>query len=263
MTHSNKPTLQLLSSYCWLDKDHVKYVKVSEKSLKSIDLEPITLKQVPPIKRRRLNGLSKMAMHTSLGCLEMAECSAQDTLTVFASQHGELNRTITIISDIAKSQEISPKDFSLSVHNASLGLFSIFNNNSNPGTSIAAGSNTFGFGLLEAYNLLTRFPDKKVLLTCFDLKVEAPFDALQPQIEPSYSLSLLVSLDTLSLGTMSLNTQSSAPGHTLSFSFEPAQKAPQTQIPLALAFFDFLHSEQQSSQLATESHQWTLSKHAL
>lgn len=253
MTHSNKPTLQLLSSYCWLDKDHTEYAKVSEHGLKSIDVEPIMLKQVPPIKRRRLNGLSKMAMHTSLNCLEITECSAQDTLTVFASEHGELNRTMTIIGDIASSQEISPKDFSLSVHNASLGLFSIFNKNTNPGTSIAAGSNTFGFALLEAYNLLTRFPDKKVLLTCFDLKVEAPFDALQTQVDPSYSLSLLLSSDT----------NQSQQGRAFSFGFQPSQNSPVEQTALALAFYDFLHSEHESSQLATDSTQWTFTKHAL
>ncbi|WP_343988856.1 beta-ketoacyl synthase chain length factor [Kangiella japonica] len=253
MSHSNKPTLQLLSSYCWLDKDHTRHAKISEKGLKSIDLEPIVLKQVPPIKRRRLNGLSKMAMHTSLSCLETAGVSAQNTLTVFASEHGELNRTISIIEDIASSQEVSPKDFSLSVHNASLGLFSIFNKNTKPGTSIAAGSNTFGFALLEAYNLLTRFPDKKVLLTCFDLKVEAPFDTLQKQTVPSYSLSVLLSLDT----------NQSQPGKAFSFGFRSTQIAPVMQAPLALAFYDFLHNEDESSQLATDRHQWVFTKHAL
>lgn len=252
MNHSNKPCLQLLSSYCWIKKEHLKYVKISESSLKKLDVAPISLTQVPPIKRRRLNGLSKMAMHTSLNCLGIAGFAAQETLTLFASQHGELNRTITIINDITNAQELSPKDFSLSVHNASLGLFSIFNKNTNPGTSIAAGDNTFGFALLEAYNLLIRFPDKKVLLTCFDLKVDPPFDGLQPQTDPSYSISLLLALPQ----------EQSQQGHLLSFSFEAIQKASQTQTPLALSFYDFVESDQESCQLNTDTHQWVFSKHA-
>jgi hypothetical protein len=253
MTHSDKPSMQLLSSYCWLDKEHLKFAKISENTLKYLDVSPISLKQVPPIKRRRLNGLSKMAMHTSLNCLEHAEYSAQETLTLFASQHGELNRTVTIISDITNTQEISPKDFSLSVHNASLGLFSIFNKNTNPGTSVAAGTNTFGFALLEAYNLLTRFPDKKVLLTCFDLQVAPPFDALQTQIDPSYSISLLLSLPQ----------SQSQKGQLLSFSFESLHKTTQTLAPLALAFYDFVQGEEESCQFSTDTHQWLFSKHAL
>ncbi|RDX36976.1 hypothetical protein DZA50_02890 [Kangiella sp. HD9-110m-PIT-SAG07] len=253
MNTDNSLSLQLLSSYCWISEDSLNNCKYPESLLNYVDLEVISIKQIPPIKRRRLNGLSKMAMHTSLNCLESLKSNSDEVITVFASQHGELNRTISIISDIINSQDVSPKDFSLSVHNSSLGLFSIFNNNTQPGTSIAAGSNTFGFALLESYNLLKRFPNKKVLLTCFDLKVEPPFDSFLNRVEPSYSLSLLLSIDD----------NLAQHGYNISFSFQRSEVPLQASMPLPLAFLQFLHSNAPSEQLKSNNTYWEFAKNAL
>ena len=129
MTMSKTLSLSILSSYCWLSKDSLKNTNLPPSSLKIFDVEDIVLNQIPPIKRRRLKGLSKMAMHTSLSCLDKVNFSADKVYTVFASQHGEIGRTTSIVNDIVDGHDVSPKDFSLSVHNSSLGLFSIFNKN--------------------------------------------------------------------------------------------------------------------------------------
>jgi len=239
-----------MSSYCWLSKDSLKHANYPSSTLKFFDLEDISLKQIPPIKRRRLNGLSKMAMHTSLSCLDKTNVAPEQVYTVFASQHGELSRTASIVNDIVNGDEVSPKDFSLSVHNSSLGLFSIFNKNKQFGTSIAAGSNTFGFALLESYNLLKRYPDETVLLTCFDLEVSQPFDSLQQRHDPSYSLSLLLSLDNTS-------------GQEISFSFERSDKEGQADKPLAIEFFEFLQGDQSTALLQSADNNWEFTKNAL
>lgn len=251
MTITTKLTLGVLSSYCWIDENTLNGTNCSENLLKFSDLDAISLQQIPPIKRRRLNGLSRMAMHSSLECLQHAKIEPSDVFTVFASQHGELNRTVNIVNDLVQNEDISPKDFSLSVHNASLGLFSIFNKNKNVGTSIAANHDTFGFALLESYNILKNNPDKKVLLTCFDMQVGQPFDRLQPRPEPSYSLALVLSLEA---------------EQTVSFAFDrngDTQKHAMSVPPLALSFFEFIQGNQLTLQHQTPDTRWEFSKNAV
>ena len=250
MNHNNSLSLSILSSHCWINNDQLGSVVLPESLSQNADFDPISLKQIPPIKRRRLNVLSKMAMHTSLICTEQANIDPSQVITVFASQHGELNRTIKIVNSMISEQEVSPKDFSLSVHNSALGLFSIFNNNKCQGTSIAAGGNTFGYALLESYNYLTRFPQKNVLLTCFDLQVSEPFDQLQDALFPGHSCSLLLSLDP-------------ERGQRLSFNFNRLDAIAKQNLPLELNFFDYWYSNQQASVINSTNTAWEFRKDAV
>lgn len=249
MASSNPISLNILSSHCWIDPSSHPTTCFSEQLQQQTDFNPIQLKQIPAIKRRRLNGLSKMAMHTSLACLEKAgsNVDADNVVTVFASRHGELNRTIKIIRSMMDSQEISPKDFSLSVHNSALGLFSIFTNNKLASTSIAAGSNTFGFALVEAYNYLKRFPQHQVLLTCFDLEVSKPFNQFLGTNGPSYSCSLLLTLE-------------SNQGQSLSFNFNKVEQEQAPKPPLALDFYEFLQSPRSQQTLKSQNTRWEFIK---
>ena len=116
---------------------------------------------IPAMKRRRMSNLTKIAFATALNCIKN---TALATNCVFASQHGELERTVKILNALAASNDVSPTDFSLSVHNTALGLFSIHTGNKQPAVTVAAGSDTFGYALLEASILLSRFPEIPVLL---------------------------------------------------------------------------------------------------
>lgn len=247
MTNNNTIKLGVLSSHCWVQPSFKEQSNFKSLSLLA-DFNEISLKQIPPIKRRRLSGLSKIAMHSTLCCLEQSDFTPEQPITVFASQHGELNRTTNIVESMLHQLAVSPKDFSLSVHNASLGLYSIFTGNKNPGTSIAAESNTFGYALLESYLQLQRFPDSQVLLTCFDLQVGAPFSELQQKLYPSYSLSLLL-------------TKPSAAYPAISFTFEPLKSHQSPELPLALSFYDFLQSGEQQRALNSLDTCWEFVKH--
>ncbi|WP_223669722.1 beta-ketoacyl synthase chain length factor [Kangiella shandongensis] len=250
MTNNSNLSFSILSSHCWVDPKLDGSTVFSPDFSQQVDFDPIELKQIPAIKRRRLNSLSKMALHSSLMCLQKAQVEPANVITVFASQHGELNRTVRIVSDMVTSQEISPKDFSLSVHNAALGLYSIFNKNKQPGTSIAANTNTFGYGLIESINFLKRFPEQKVLLTCFDLEVNQPFAQLQKVLNPSRSVSLLLSLPMQDKPS-------------ISFNFKKIEGIDDPKLPLDLAFFDFLAANNQQQQMYTEDTAWEFEKHAI
>ena len=136
-----------------------------------------------------MSQLSKMALHSANICIESTQVQPH---CVFASQHGELTRTVKILSSLAKDGEISPTDFSMSVHNTALGLFSIFENNKKPATTVAAGSDTFGFALLEACVLLNRFPDTPVLIVYFDEPIPEPINIQKNDREEPLSIALLL-----------------------------------------------------------------------
>jgi hypothetical protein len=111
-----------------------------------------------PAQRRRLSRLARGVFH----------CAGQvgppgDARVVFASRHGEAERTLSILEDLAAGAEVSPLLFSMSVHNAVPGLLSILRGNRAPSTALAAGSETFGYGLMEACALWRGDPSKPVL----------------------------------------------------------------------------------------------------
>lgn len=125
----------------------------------SLALAP-KLPQVPAMQRRRYSKLTKMLLEVAFQCDAPANCR-----TIFASRHGELNRTVDLLQDIVREQPISPIGFSQSVHNTASGIFSILTNNRSPSTSIAAGETTLEQALIEAYGQLSE--DNSDLLLVF------------------------------------------------------------------------------------------------
>ncbi|NBF01909.1 3-oxoacyl-ACP synthase [Pseudomonas sp. Fl5BN2] len=105
---------------------------------------------LPAMQRRRLSRLARMAF--SVGW-PLAEGLEQLPL-VFISRHGETPRTFEILSDLAAEQPLSPTQFSLSVHNAVIGLWSIMRGETSEMTALAAGGDGLEHGLLEAAMLL-------------------------------------------------------------------------------------------------------------
>jgi hypothetical protein len=101
---------------------------------------------VEPLLRRRLSTLARMSLHVA------NECAADlpRLRFVYASRHGELKKTTTMLEDLAANEPLSPTVFSLAVLNATAGLFSILRKDTSPSTAISAAEASFGFGLLEA-----------------------------------------------------------------------------------------------------------------
>ena len=84
-----------------------------------------------------MSSLTRMAFATASSC---ADQLAVKPCCIFASRHGELARTVKIIESIVKLEDVSPTDFSLSVFNTALGLFSIFTENKAPSTMVVFSS---------------------------------------------------------------------------------------------------------------------------
>ncbi|MGS0675927.1 beta-ketoacyl synthase chain length factor [Shewanella sp. 0m-4] len=117
------------------------------------------LAHVPAMQRRRLSKLTKIILEAVNQC-----CPAEQCRSIFASQHGEINRTIGLLNDIAEQSPLSPTGFSQSVHNTASGIFSILTGNQAQSTSIAAGSNTFSQAFIESYGQLHADPEPLLLV---------------------------------------------------------------------------------------------------
>ncbi|MEC4241538.1 beta-ketoacyl synthase chain length factor [Pseudomonas sp. DSV-1] len=105
---------------------------------------------LPAMQRRRLSRLARMAFSVGWPLAQGHE----GLPLVFASRHGETPRTFDILSDLAASQPLSPTQFSLSVHNAVIGLWSIMRGETSEMTAIAAAGDGLEHGLIEACALL-------------------------------------------------------------------------------------------------------------
>lgn len=113
-------------------------------------VEKPNLDGVPALQRRRLGSLARTVFHVLSKCAE----SDNDEPVIFSSFLGEIQRTQDILNNIAANDEVSPASFSLSVHNAIGGQWSVIHNVNAPILALAPPANSPVPALLEAAGLL-------------------------------------------------------------------------------------------------------------
>ncbi|EKO3403116.1 beta-ketoacyl synthase chain length factor [Vibrio fluvialis] len=150
---------------------------------------PIEVGLIPPMMRRRMSPLSKLAVQTALSLMNE---HAVDYL-VFSSRHGELHRSAELVKEILHGEEASPMNFSQSVHNTAAGLSTIASKQAIPVTSIVAGDNTFHSALTEAWLYLCEHPEQRVLLVDFDLPLPQAYQEFEDKQFSGYALGLVLS----------------------------------------------------------------------
>ena len=104
-----------------------------------------------------------MALETVYAC----SAGSAPVPIVFCSRYGDMLRVVQILEVLARGEAVSPTAFSLSVHNAIGGLFTIATGDTRPVIALAAGADTAICGVVEACGLLAAgWPE--VLLTVYD-----------------------------------------------------------------------------------------------
>ncbi|RZI43897.1 hypothetical protein EGT07_00230 [Herbaspirillum sp. HC18] len=152
--------------------------------------EPDTLDLgfIEPLLRRRLSPLARAALHAAHACSQ----HCHSVRMVYASRHGELGRTVETLYNLAREEVLSPTAFSLSVLNSAAGIFSIARSDTAPATAISAGTETFGFGLLEASTRASLDPSTPVLYVYADAAPPAPIGALPGDPMQPLALAMLI-----------------------------------------------------------------------
>lgn len=120
----------------------------------------LAFKQLPARVVRRLSVLEKGVISCLLGLGE----DLGDTPIVLASRYGAMANTLGLLKAIGEGETMSPTAFSLSVHNAAVGVASQLAGNHGPHTAISAGADSFLYGVVECESLLANGAAQVVLL---------------------------------------------------------------------------------------------------
>ena len=144
---------------------------------------------LPSLLRRRLDRGGRMALSTAWPCAE----GLASVQSVFSSRHGALDRTLELLIHLADREVLSPTTFSLSVHNSTVGLFSIARSDRGAATAMAAGSDSLTMALLEGANLVAEGAEH--VLVCYsDDVTPSPYSsfAVEDASHRPFAVSLLL-----------------------------------------------------------------------
>ena len=112
--------------------------------------------------------------------------------TVFASRHGELALTLSLLESLARSEPLTAAGFTHSIHNTQVGLFSIAARNREMATALGAGPDTFPCAILEALALIERSGGGPVLVVVADEPVPSGFEVFDDDPFGSYAIALVI-----------------------------------------------------------------------
>ena len=150
------------------------------------DSEP-PVKAMAPMLRRRAGALAKMALEVAYRCLG----DRRGVPIVFCSRHGEADRSVALLSELAKGQPLSPTSFGLSVHNAVGGLFSIARGERVNQVAVAAGNSSVEHSAIEACGLLVDGAPQ-VLLVVYDCPLPSLYASFQDCREQPFAWAWLI-----------------------------------------------------------------------
>ncbi|WP_420547190.1 beta-ketoacyl synthase chain length factor [Curvivirga sp.] len=211
------------------------------------------VKELPMIQRRRLNRLGRMAMrvakdvepHKNHQDSEQCIILNENTHLVFSSRYGDICNTLKLLTNLSIDGDVSPTNFSFSVHNALAGFYSINTKNILPHTAVSAGENSFEHAMLEAMSLILEDSKRDVLLVHYDEPLPEFYSKFQDEtVKP---LALAVRLAAKNTIGQSINV------------LKQTQDVEAKEDNL-LSFVKFLSGIQETWKWSIGSQHWTLKK---
>jgi hypothetical protein len=182
--------------------------------------------------------------------------------TVFCSRHGECMRSVELLADLADGQPLSPASFSLSVHNAAAGLFSIARQDQASHAALAAGHAGIEHAVIEACGLLADGA-REVLLVAYDGVLPALFHEFQDCQEQPFAWAWLMqavtaeSSDVIALSWSSPDEDEASAMQQESCKTEPGSAAPgNARQPAGLELLAFYLRRQAELQRTVDQQRW-------
>jgi hypothetical protein len=130
------------------------------------------LSELPPMQRRRVEKLGRLALQVAFWCQSAADA---DWPLVFASRHGDLARTYAMLQELARGEALSPTHFGLSTHNAIAAQYSIARGLPANYLAVSAGACCAEAAVVEAQALLADGAGD-VLVVHYDSAVPADYE---------------------------------------------------------------------------------------
>ncbi|KZN63708.1 hypothetical protein N473_16200 [Pseudoalteromonas luteoviolacea CPMOR-1] len=223
---------------------------ISSTQIGKIELKDL-ISTLKPIQKRRLSNFSKLAIGALLN-LDERLLEDEDWELVFASRHGDFHKTSELLTSLANKESLSPSGFSLSVHNAVAGMYSIFMQKKVPITSIAAGKEGLFAALTDAYIRLSSKQVNKVVVVLVDQSLPEPFQQYSDEQQNDYALAMVLS---------NIEDTHTAHPHTLSFTRDVQFTASNGDSPaIPIEFAKWLKTSQAQLHLSGQKQSWTVER---
>jgi hypothetical protein len=145
------------------------------------------LRQMPATLRRHAGPIGRLACDVAYRVLD----GETDVPMVFCSRYGEAARSVELLAQLARGEVLSPTAFSLSVHNAAVGLFSIARRDCANSVAIAAGEASAALGAIEACGLLEDGAPR-VLVVAVDWILPEIYHAFEERQRTPYAWAMLI-----------------------------------------------------------------------
>lgn len=120
----------------------------------------VDLSFLPSMMTRKFSSLDKIALSSLFKCYD--ENSSPNL--VFGSKYGQFERLAKLTEQFKSENEVSPMGFSSSVHNNTIGVFSLLNKINSPYTAISSGGNTLSNMICESFSQLK---ETREVLFCY------------------------------------------------------------------------------------------------
>lgn len=217
-------------------QDEIEYDSVTQEQL---------LAGVPNMLKRRLSSLARTVFCAASQCLD----EHKQVPVVFSSTHGELSKSFVMMEMLEAREEISPTAFSLSVHNAIAGLFSMAWRNKLQSTVIAPGEEGMAPAFIEALGLLAE-GSPRVLLVFYDEPIVTFYPTEPYKLATDQRCALALRIGKAGEGLPMQLASSSSTG-------DDGEQP--WQLPI---FVQFLTGSCSSLTISTPRHSWRWEKHA-
>ncbi|SEF59804.1 beta-ketoacyl synthase chain length factor [Marinobacterium lutimaris] len=139
-----------LKSWSLVSEDTLHWRSHDDTGTASVD----SVSSLPAMLRRRLSPFGRHVVATALKILP----EGISVPVVYASRHGDAEKTLKLLLSLSSEEPLSPTSFSLSVHNAIPGIFSIARRDVSSVTALACSGNLLQSVLLEAGAQLADYP---------------------------------------------------------------------------------------------------------
>lgn len=235
-----------ISDWCgWIQQDPAEpATTIGERTLIRRSEAP-DVSTIPAMLRRRLNLLGRAAASQ---LLSLPGSDGSNTAIVYCSRHGDIERTLSILQDLASDAPVSPMNFSLAVHNAVSGILSIHGGVTANISSIAAGREGLVPALLEAAGMLSSGYRRVICLLC-DVSLPEIYRSPSYRPEQAFAACFALSVDegtALTLEYAGMTSNDSQP--------VPASTPP-------LCFVEFLSTGSQAFSTCHNGGKWLLRKY--
>ena len=120
----------------------------------------VDLSFLPSMMTRKFSKLDKAVLSALYKCYD----EKSSPFLAFGSKHGQFERLAKLTEQFKSENEVSPMGFSSSVHNNTIGVFSLLNKIHSPYTAISAGDNTLSILICESFSQLKECGD---VLFCY------------------------------------------------------------------------------------------------